>query len=412
LNYDVDAMASVGEKLRHERELRGASLDETARNTGIGRTFLEALEAERFDALPGRAFGKLYIRAYAELFGFDADPLLADYERTLSVRRRESRPRSSPRPSEGEAARDGASRVRRRRRVFRPEPEEPTRATGPPGAELAEPPQATRSAQGSREVDPPDGARAAPAAPAAPAEDDEREPLAVAPSTATALEPESAVDASPGEVAPPAGQAGLSRRSARFRVRPTLAVATCALALLLLIPLLRRPDDRVGGPRVAAPSAAAPSATGRLETGEPAAPAQVEEDPAVEDAALSPPPVESHTAAPSPATAGKPLRVDEFGTGTGVVSNRLRGRSDTFTEGTVAWFSTKVVGGTAGRRIRHVWLHEGQAIQSIELPIGGPHWRTHSNKTLWGTGEWTVEARDEAGHLLARQRFTCLPRGS
>ena len=48
-------------------------------------------------------------------------------------------------------------------------------------------------------------------------------------------------------------------------------------------------------------------------------------------------------------------------------------------------------------------------MQTIELTLNGAHWRTHSNKTLWGTGSWTVEVRDSSGHVLATSRFNCVP---
>ena len=74
-------MPSVGEKLRLERESRNTSIEEMVTATGIGQTYLEALERGEINALPGKAFGKLYIRAYAEVFGFDPQPFVEDYDR-------------------------------------------------------------------------------------------------------------------------------------------------------------------------------------------------------------------------------------------------------------------------------------------------------------------------------------------
>jgi hypothetical protein len=104
------------------------------------------------------------------------------------------------------------------------------------------------------------------------------------------------------------------------------------------------------------------------------------------------------------------LVVEEFGVGRRVVNHRLVDRDDRFREGEVVWFLTRVMGGRRGERIRHVWLHEGVPVQSIDLELGGPHWRTQSNKTLWGTGSWTVEVRDRDDRVLARAAFTCAPR--
>ena len=57
------------------------SIDEMATATGIGRSYLEALERDEIRELPGKAFGKLYIRAYAEVLQFDPQPWIDAYER-------------------------------------------------------------------------------------------------------------------------------------------------------------------------------------------------------------------------------------------------------------------------------------------------------------------------------------------
>src|SRR5262245_38662231 len=79
-------MQSFGERLRHERETRNTTIEEIATATGIHRGFLEALETNDFQSLPGRAFGKFYLRAYAEILDFDPEPLIVHYDRE---RRRE-----------------------------------------------------------------------------------------------------------------------------------------------------------------------------------------------------------------------------------------------------------------------------------------------------------------------------------
>ena len=74
-------MPSVGERLKAEREARQTSIDQMAEATGIGRSYLEALERDEIRELPGKAFGKLYIRAYAEVLQFDPQPWIDAYER-------------------------------------------------------------------------------------------------------------------------------------------------------------------------------------------------------------------------------------------------------------------------------------------------------------------------------------------
>jgi hypothetical protein len=118
------------------------------------------------------------------------------------------------------------------------------------------------------------------------------------------------------------------------------------------------------------------------------------------------------TAGPPPASPPTDaLRAPDHGVGTGLVDRRLVGRADRFSEGTRVSFWTRVLGGQPGHVIRHVWFQEGRAVMRADLPIGGPHWRTHSSLLLPGgsAGRWTVEARTSDGRLLARDAFLCEP---
>ena len=109
-----------------------------------------------------------------------------------------------------------------------------------------------------------------------------------------------------------------------------------------------------------------------------------------------------------------PLSISDYGVGTDVVDRELKGKGDRFEEGTKVAFLTRVVGGSDGDRIRHVWLYEKEEIVSIGLTLGGSHWRTFSRKTLppGTTGAWAVEARDAEDRVLARVEFTCVAAGS
>ena len=105
------------------------------------------------------------------------------------------------------------------------------------------------------------------------------------------------------------------------------------------------------------------------------------------------------------------LSIPDYGVGSGVVDRQLVGRSESFAEGATVWFWTRVLGGRPGDAIRHVWIHEGRAKGTIELNVGGSHWRTQSRWSMRpGTaGAWAVEARDADGRVLARAEFTCRP---
>ncbi len=72
-------MASFGENLRREREMRGVSLQEISAATKISVRFLQALENEEFGKLPGGIFTRSFIRAYAKYLGLDEDRVLAEY---------------------------------------------------------------------------------------------------------------------------------------------------------------------------------------------------------------------------------------------------------------------------------------------------------------------------------------------
>jgi cytoskeletal protein RodZ len=125
-------------------------------------------------------------------------------------------------------------------------------------------------------------------------------------------------------------------------------------------------------------------------------------------------PAASPTQAPQESPPTDALRVAGFGVGADVVDRRLVGRSDRFPEGSRVHFWTEVVGGQPGHVVRHVWFQGGLAVMRVNLPVRGPHWRTHSSLVLprGAAGGWTVEARTPDGRLLARNDFVCERPGS
>jgi cytoskeletal protein RodZ len=134
--------------------------------------------------------------------------------------------------------------------------------------------------------------------------------------------------------------------------------------------------------------------------------------PSTTPAAVAPTPVEPPVARSADTTpAPSLLRITEYGAGTALENRQLVGQGDRFTEGTRVWFWTRVQGGTPGDRIDHVWLREGVEATHISLEIGGSSWRTYSIQTLFAgaAGDWAVEARDDAGRVLARSEFVCVP---
>lgn len=68
-----------GEHLKREREMRGVSLSEISAATRISTRFLEAIENDRWNELPGGAFNRGFIRSIARFLGLDEDSLVAEY---------------------------------------------------------------------------------------------------------------------------------------------------------------------------------------------------------------------------------------------------------------------------------------------------------------------------------------------
>jgi transcriptional regulator with XRE-family HTH domain len=69
----------IGSRLRDARQERGLDLDEVHERTKIRRSYLQALEEERWDQLPAPAYTRGFLRTYARMLGLDAERLVADY---------------------------------------------------------------------------------------------------------------------------------------------------------------------------------------------------------------------------------------------------------------------------------------------------------------------------------------------
>jgi cytoskeletal protein RodZ len=68
----------VGAKLRQERIAGGWTLEEVSRETRISTRFLQAIEADDFDSLPGLVFTRNFVKQFAVTMNLDPDPLLAE----------------------------------------------------------------------------------------------------------------------------------------------------------------------------------------------------------------------------------------------------------------------------------------------------------------------------------------------
>jgi cytoskeleton protein RodZ len=74
------AKGTFGERLKRERELREVTVDEIASATRIAPKFLEALENEQWDKLPGGVFGRGFVRSIARYLGLSEENLLSEYD--------------------------------------------------------------------------------------------------------------------------------------------------------------------------------------------------------------------------------------------------------------------------------------------------------------------------------------------
>jgi len=99
-----------GSYLKHERELRGVALEDIADKTKIHLKYLEALENNLYDDLPGEVFVKGYIKSYAKSIGSDVEEIVNAYDDSIGRERRQMlmdahsskiKPKSAAKPALG-----------------------------------------------------------------------------------------------------------------------------------------------------------------------------------------------------------------------------------------------------------------------------------------------------------------------
>jgi cytoskeleton protein RodZ len=71
---------SVGQDLRAARLRRGDELSRISRALRIRKDYLEAIEADSPDRLPGRAYALGFLRSYADYLGLDSPTLVSRYK--------------------------------------------------------------------------------------------------------------------------------------------------------------------------------------------------------------------------------------------------------------------------------------------------------------------------------------------
>lgn len=76
-------MPSLGQQLKQARENRGLTIQQIAASTHIGGRFLEAIESDSYDILPGGVFNRAFVRKFAGQVGFDQDQAVKLYDEQL-----------------------------------------------------------------------------------------------------------------------------------------------------------------------------------------------------------------------------------------------------------------------------------------------------------------------------------------
>ena len=74
-------MASLGKQLRNARRARNKSLEDISDYTNVSRQYLEALEENDYDTLPGPVYTRGFISAYAKCVDLDPKALLEQYDK-------------------------------------------------------------------------------------------------------------------------------------------------------------------------------------------------------------------------------------------------------------------------------------------------------------------------------------------
>jgi len=73
-------MDSIGQILAQERQRQEKTIEDVEKITKIRKKYLQAIEEEDFQTLPGRAYTVAFIRSYASCLGLDSDPLVSEFE--------------------------------------------------------------------------------------------------------------------------------------------------------------------------------------------------------------------------------------------------------------------------------------------------------------------------------------------
>ncbi|UOQ47811.1 DUF4115 domain-containing protein [Gracilibacillus caseinilyticus] len=73
----------IGERLKEERERQNMTLQDVQTMTKIQVRYLDAIEQERFNVMPGSFYVRAFIKEYATILGINPDELMEEYKKDL-----------------------------------------------------------------------------------------------------------------------------------------------------------------------------------------------------------------------------------------------------------------------------------------------------------------------------------------
>lgn len=77
-------MEQLGSYLKTQRELRQIDIHDVSAVTKIGVIWLQIIEEDKWDDLPGKTFARGYTKAYATALGLDIDDVMSRYDNMYS----------------------------------------------------------------------------------------------------------------------------------------------------------------------------------------------------------------------------------------------------------------------------------------------------------------------------------------
>lgn len=89
MRVEEGSSMTIGEYLRKSREARHLTIGEISQDLHIREEYLQALEIDAWDKLPGEVYGQGFLRSYAKYLDLDAEALVS-YRKRLDARNSEA----------------------------------------------------------------------------------------------------------------------------------------------------------------------------------------------------------------------------------------------------------------------------------------------------------------------------------